>query len=79
MVECWGEGAAWLLDQDAHPHEAQLLKLDISKAESQLKWHPRWTLESTLDRIIEWHRCWLSGGNVKVKTLEQISEYQSSR
>lgn len=79
MVECWGEGASWLLDQDTHPHEAQLLKLDISKAESQLKWHPRWTLESTLDRIIEWHRCWLSGGDVKVKTLEQISEYQSSR
>lgn len=79
MVEFWGSGASWILDQNPNPHEAQLLKLDISKAESELNWHPRWTLEFTLDRIIDWHRCWIQGGDVKAKTLEQISEYQLRR
>jgi CDP-glucose 4,6-dehydratase len=77
MVDHWGQGASWELDKNPQPHEAQLLKLDISKATSLLKWQPLWSLPQTLDSIVEWHQSWLSGGNAREITLNQIAEYQA--
>ena len=76
MVMSWGAGASWKLESDLQPHEAQLLKLDISKAHSRLNWQPQWSLEFALDQIIDWHLCWLRDGDIKSKTLEQIRAYQ---
>ncbi|MGH1429889.1 MAG: CDP-glucose 4,6-dehydratase [Neptuniibacter sp.] len=76
MVDSWGNGASWELDQEDRPHEAQLLKLDISKAAAKLNWQPKWPLEVALDRIIEWHHAWIAGENVYDKTLQQIRCYQ---
>lgn len=76
MVMSWGAGASWKLESGLQPHEAQLLKLDISKAHSRLNWQPQWSLEFALDQIIDWHLCWLRGGDIKSKTLEQIRAYQ---
>lgn len=78
MVKRWGQGASWQLDTAPQPHEAQLLKLDISKARAKLKWHPRWSLAQTLDEIIDWHQAWLGGANVHQKTLDQIDRYQTN-
>jgi len=77
MVEKWGAGASWQLDTNPQPHEAQLLKLDISKAAAHLKWQPRWSLEQALDSIVEWQQCWLTQGDIRQKTLDQISLYQA--
>jgi CDP-glucose 4,6-dehydratase len=77
MVTHWGDGASWQLDNNPQPHEAQLLKLDISKATSCLKWQPRWSLARTLDSIVEWHQCWLEQGDVRQMTLDQIGQYQA--
>lgn len=77
MVQQWGKGASWQLDSDPQPHEAQLLKLDISKAKAKLKWQPRWSLEHTLDTIVDWHQGWLRGDNIQEITLAQIQQYQS--
>lgn len=77
MVKHWGQGASWQLDRNPQPHEAQLLKLDISKASSLLKWQPRWSLAQTLDSIVEWHQCWLGKGDVRQLTLDQIGQYQA--
>jgi len=76
MVQQWGTGASWQLDTNPQPHEAQLLKLDISKAAAQLKWQPRWSLEQALDSIVEWHQGWLAQKNIREITLNQISLYQ---
>jgi len=78
IVEQWGAGASWQLDTNPQPHEAQLLKLDISKAAAQLKWQPRWSLEQALDSIVEWHQCWLAQRDIREKTLNQISLYLTS-
>ena len=75
LVEYWGKGASWELERTPQPHEAQLLKLDISKATSRLNWSPRWTLAETLASIVDWHQCWASGGNVRAKTFSQIGAY----
>jgi len=77
MVGHWGDGARWELDANPQPHEAQLLKLDISKARAQLKWQPHWSLAHTLDTIVDWHQAWLRGEDCRRITLEQIGQYQS--
>lgn len=78
MVARWGQGASWQLDTNPQPHEAQLLKLDISKARAKLKWHPRWSLAHALDSIVDWHHAWLGGADIHQKTLDQIKHYQSN-
>lgn len=77
MVAQWGAGASWKLDTNPQPHEAQLLKLDTSKAASVLKWRPSWSLEQALDSVIQWHKCWLTQRDIRETTLNQISLYQT--
>lgn len=74
MVQQW-PNSSWSLDDNAHPHEAGYLKLDISKAKSRLGWNPVWRLEQTLARIVNWHRSWLEKADVQVKCLEEINDY----
>jgi CDP-glucose 4,6-dehydratase len=77
MVQRWGDGAMWELETEPQPLEAQLLKLDISKASDKLKWRPRWTLHQALDSIVDWHQTWLKKGDLREKTMEQISLFES--
>ena len=78
LVDRWGDGARWVHDVSLQPHEAQLLKLDISKAKQFLGWQPRWSLFRTLDSIVEWQKVWLSGGDLKAVTLKQIRQFEQS-
>lgn len=71
----WGEGAGWEVDAGDHPHEANYLKLDISKAQHVLGWAPRWALETALDKIVEWHQGWRAGLDVSALCRTQIEEY----
>lgn len=75
MTQQWGEGAAWHLDEGAHPHEAHYLKLDCSKAKMRLDWHPRWHLAQTLEMIVAWQRAWLAKEDMRRFTLKQIEQY----
>lgn len=79
LCEEWGHNAKWVLQAGDHPHEASYLKLDISKARQRLKWRPRWTLQTALSRIINWHQAWLSGEDMQSYSLQQISQYQSGQ
>jgi len=78
LVEQWGDGASWIHDESDQPHEAKLLKLDISKAKKLLEWAPKWSLFTALDSIVEWQKEWLKGGDVKAITLKQIHEFEKS-
>ena len=75
MVSLWGYGASWTLDQGANPHEANLLKLDCSKAKNRLHWEPKWDLESSLEKIINWHREWSRGGDMRKICFAEIERY----
>jgi len=58
------------IDTNPQPHEAHYLKLDISKAKSRLNWEPRWSLKTTLAKIVEWK---LEGA--RDLCLQQINDY----
>lgn len=75
MIAAWGAGASWELDQKNNPHEAKFLKLDCSKARTELRWKPKWNLEETLERIVAWHQQWSSGRDAKTGCIEEIKAY----
>jgi CDP-glucose 4,6-dehydratase len=78
MVERWGQGAGWERDAGFHPHEARFLKLDISKARERLKWQPRWGLDTTLAKIVDWHKVWMTGADMRAHCLREIADYEDA-
>lgn len=66
----------WQCDESLQPHEANYLKLDSSKANSQLNWQPRWRLKTALQKTIEWHEAWRNAEEMRAITLAQIDDYQ---
>ena len=75
MVTYWGNNASWNLDKNNNPHEAGFLKLDCSKASNRLKWNPKWNLELTLKSIVDWHKLYTNGGDIKKQCLKEINTY----
>jgi CDP-glucose 4,6-dehydratase len=71
----WGNGARWEIDESSNPHEANHLKLDISKARSRLGWRPIWTIDETLRRTAYWHRSRFSGADVRDACRKDIIDY----
>lgn len=51
------------LSQD-HPHEANLLKLDCSKAHIQLKWKDVWGSEMTFNKMTSWYKAYYENSNI---------------
>lgn len=78
MAELWGADATWQLDGAEHPHEAHYLKLDCSKAKMRLNWQPQWDLDTSLMRIVSWHKAWLADENMREVTLREIRDYMSA-
>lgn len=64
--------ARWQPDPDA-PHEANLLKLDISKIRTRLGWRPVWDSATTFARTAEWYRWYHETG--EPRSREQLREY----
>ncbi len=73
----WGENSSWRIDDGEHPHEANHLKLDISKARMHLNWRPKMNLEEALSLIVEWTKKYQDGVNMHETTLLQIKQYQA--
>jgi CDP-glucose 4,6-dehydratase len=71
----WGKDASWKLDGKKHPHEAHYLKLDCSKAKSQIGWSPTWNLETTLHAIVSWHKEYLAQKDMRVVVSDQINAF----
>lgn len=77
MAALWGNDAQWQIDTGEHPHEANYLKLDISKARSRLDWHPALRLNDALKLIIDWSKQRQAGADIRQLTLAQIDAYQT--
>ncbi len=75
FVRCWGEDLKWVNQYDGGPHEANFLKLDCSKLKATFNWQPRWNLETAIEKVVEWTKCWKAGGNVRECMDNQIKEF----
>jgi len=76
LTQLWGGNAKWQLQPGDHPHEANYLKLDISKAKNKLGWSPSMDLERALCLTVEWAQQLASGADARAITLQQIQAYQ---
>lgn len=75
LVTKWGSGASWIRDKEAGAHEANLLKLDSTKARTLLSWKPRLNIEQSLEWIVNWHRAQVAHADMRDFTRLQIEEY----
>jgi len=76
-AKMWGDGAEWCINIGLSPHEANVLRLDCSRAQSRLGWNPIIGLEETLEWTISWYRAHLEG-NIDMRhfTEQQIEIYE---
>lgn len=75
LATLWGDGASWSIDTGQHPHEANYLKLDISKAKNQLGWQSKLNLAEALELIVDWYRMHGAGEEMQKVVLGQIQHY----
>lgn len=59
--------------ENKHFHEANLLSLNISKAQSKLGWNPVWTNQKSIENTIKWYREFYQ--NNILSTDSQIIEF----
>lgn len=74
-VAHWGGQAAWIDDEQQHPHEAALLTLDPSKAQRMLRWQNLLPFPASLEWTLDWQRAVSGGEDAREVTLAQIAEY----
>lgn len=68
--------ASWQCDPSPQPHEANMLKLDSSKAKVHLGWRPRWNLKNALGMTLAWHQAWKQGADMAAISVQQIQNYE---
>ncbi len=72
-LACWGSGNLDFGSAGNGVHEAQLLKLDISKSRQELNWEPKLDATSAIDWTIQWYR--QPDGKKEQFTYDQIISY----
>ncbi|NTU70748.1 MAG: CDP-glucose 4,6-dehydratase [Coriobacteriia bacterium] len=77
VIAAWGSGQWGSPDTSLQPpHEATLLRLDISKARERLSWAPLWDVESTLERTARWYGRWhADSADAVAATSDDLNDY----
>ncbi len=75
FCDIWGEGAGWKTVGNDGPHEANLLKLDTSRAKTKLGWCPVWDADRTVRETVSWYKTYSNGEKMEKFTEEQIRLY----
>jgi CDP-glucose 4,6-dehydratase len=77
LATLWGDGAVVVVapSNDAL-HEANLLRLDATKARMLLGWRPRLGLHESLEALVGWYRAWNRGEDMRSVSLQQIDSYE---
>lgn len=77
-IESWGTGSYKILELLNQPHEASLLKLEISKAINELKWKPKMNSKQAVVYSMDWYKEFFSKPKSIVDfTSNQIVNYFS--
>ncbi len=74
VIQCYGKGS-WEQSASQHaPHEANLLKLNIDKAKTELNWKPVWNINTAIEKTVDWYKkC--GQENMYDLCMKQINEY----
>lgn len=72
-IQVWGAGTWNDISNAAQPHEAHLLKLDITKALNELNWQPKMNAAQAIEWTINWYK--QSQDKRADCTFKQINDY----
>lgn len=73
IKERWDRFEYEIDTESDNPREANLLKLDCSKANTLLRWKPIWDFEKAIDVTVRWYREYYE--NRKINSLKDLEEY----
>lgn len=59
------------------PHEAGVLRLDSTKAKTQLGWSPRLGVEQAVRLTVDWHKAAAAGADMRAFCESQIDAYEN--
>lgn len=71
----WGEDLIWKNKFVNGPHEANFLKLDCSKIKIVFGWKPRWSVETAIEKTVEWAKCYFEQKDINGCMNKQIEEF----
>ena len=72
----WGPEARWENQAEANaPREANFLKLDCSKVKATFAWQPRWHIDECMQKVCEFTKVWLHGGDIPAEMDREIDEF----
>jgi CDP-glucose 4,6-dehydratase len=75
-IASWGKGEYKVENIEGQPHEAGLLKLDISKAITELKWQPKMNAQKAVSMTMDWYSEFTLNKNMILNfTTKQIKEF----
>ncbi len=76
-IKCWASGTYNVEVNFNNPHEAGLLKLDITKATTELNWKPILDAQTAVELTINWYKNYYNNITAKELMESDIKYYQS--
>lgn len=70
----WGN-ITWINKSDNGPHEAAFLKLDNNKIKNVFGWKPKWHIDETIKKIVEWTKVYLNKEDISKEMDKEILEF----
>ena len=70
VIQNWGNGSWQGQSEKNAPHETNILKLDISKARTRLRWNPVLSIEQAVTATVDWYKSY------KEKDMYRFCEQQ---
>lgn len=76
FCKIWGESQTWKNINVEGPHETSILKLNNQKSKDILAWNPKWDINESVKKTVDWSKSYLENKNEIIKkTEEQIKTY----
>jgi CDP-glucose 4,6-dehydratase len=75
-INCWASGNYNVEVNSNNPHEAGLLKLDITKATTELNWKPVLNAQLAVEITINWYKSYYNGSKAVELMKHDIEYYQ---
>lgn len=78
VIAEYGKGTLKIFRKD-NLHEANLLMLDITKAQKVLGWAPTYTVQEAIQKTVEWYKKFYAANtDMRAYTVQQINDYRAS-
>lgn len=75
FVKYWGNDASWEECNVHGPHEANFLKLDCSLLRRKFDWKPKWNLDKTIEKTVEFTKYFISDRDIRKCMDDEIDEF----